>query len=223
MCTPDELAIKLDNMEKSVDTLNISLNGMKSDVDLFKSNVLLINETVSELKKYKSASVLKKMEEDIAVLDLMKEMKENIHRTAIDMATLKQEMTNRPCYVNPGMYSKFMKELSNEVIDTKGRIFLVLDNEGVVKTINHYGCQLIGKPADEIIGKEWIEEFIPDEDKPRINMILSSIINGTMNGYDTVINSIVTSIGKVEIKWKNYIFTDNENPAILIMSLGEKL
>lgn len=223
MCTPDELAIKLDNMKKSVDTLNISLNGMKSDVDLFKSNVLLINETVSELKKYKSASVLKKMEEDIAVLDLMKEMKENIHRTAIDMASLKQEMTNRPCYINPGMYSKFMKELSNEIIDTKGRIFLVLDNDGVVKTINHYGCQLIGKSADNIVGKKWIDEFISQEDKPRLEHILNSLISGTMNGYDTVINSIVTDVGKIEIKWKNYIFIDRDNPDIILMSLGEKL
>ena len=163
------------------------------------------------------------MEEDIAVVDMMRTMQADIKQTGLDMATLKQEMKLRPCYINPGMYSKFMKELNNEVIDTKGRIFLVLDRKGKVKTINHYGCQLIGQPATKIVGKTWIDEFIPEEDKPRVSHVLKSLLDGSVNGYDTVINSILTNTGRIEIRWKNYIFTDEDSPAIIIISLGEKL
>ena len=223
MCTTAELAKKVDSLAENVDELNESLPSLRKDTELFKSNLALMNSVIDELKDFKSASIVKKMEEDIAVLNIMKELQQDVRNMNTKVAQLTNEMTTRPCYVNPGMYSKFMKELSNEIIDTKGRIFLMLDKSGKVKMINHYGCQLIGSPATEIVGKKWIDYFIPEEDRERIDLVLKSLLDGSMNGYDTVINSIVTNTGRVEIRWKNYIFSDEKELAVAILSLGEKL
>lgn len=222
MCTKEELAEKVTSLGKQLDDLTPRVEGAIRDIELVKPNLGLINEVLKELKAFKEANIVKHMEEDIAVLNIMRETQQSVNKIGTDVAQLRNEMETRPCYVNPKMYDKFMRELDNEIVDTKGRIFLILDKSGKVVTINHYGSQLIGIPADEIVGKQWIQEFIPEHERKRVDDILESLVNGEMNGHDTVINGIVSKSGVVQIRWKNYIFRDKDDVAVSILSLGSR-
>ena len=206
MCSNEELARKID--------------ALASDLTFIKTNMSMINTTVDVLEKYKNATVLKKMEEDIAVLDIMREMQMEIKNIKENIKDVQHKVDTVPCFTNPKLYDKFMKELSNEIIDTKGRIYLYMDREGKVRGINHYGCQFLGKPASQIIGKNWVDNFVPENERPRLKVVLDSLVSGKMNGYDTVINGVKTSVGNIEVTWKNFIFLEQGRKVAGIISLG---
>jgi PAS domain S-box-containing protein len=41
--------------------------------------------------------------------------------------------------------------------------FLGLDRQGRVTLINPKGCEILGLPAGQVIGKNWFEEFAPQD------------------------------------------------------------
>jgi len=53
------------------------------------------------------------------------------------------------------------KDKVQNYLDVAGVIFLSLDVELNVKLINKKGCKIIGLDQDEILGKNWIENFLP--------------------------------------------------------------
>ena len=220
MCSQEELSEKVDVLGDQMDGLTKKLRGLEKDADLFKSGLTVLNETVAEIKKYKDAVMLKQMEEDIAVLAIMKDLQESVNKVQDEVISLTQQSEQRPCYVNPDLYKKIMTDLDNEVIDTKGRLFLILDHEGVVQVINPNGCQLMGRKAEEIVGKHWIDTFVPLEERAYVSEVFKSLADGRLNGYDTVINGVLASYGTVKVKWKNYIFKDKESEISAIISMG---
>lgn len=52
--------------------------------------------------------------------------------------------------------------------DTTESIFLVLDQTGVILTVNQKTCDLLGEPRETIIGKNWIDEFVPANERAEI-------------------------------------------------------
>lgn len=207
-------------IEKTINKLNSTLSETISRLDNFQNQLSLVTATVTDLQKHKSANVLKKMEEDIAVLDLLREIKDTQKRHENKLLEIEGELHRRPCHANPALYSKIMHELANERIDTSGKIFLILDREGKVKAINPYGAQFLGQPATEIIDKSWIDNYVPKPERERIAGVFDSLLKNIINGNHQVINNVITKKGSRAVEWKNYIFTDNDDNAVSIISLG---
>ena len=56
------------------------------------------------------------------------------------------------------------EELARRYFDLAGSALIALDGEGRVRDINAAGAALIGLPAAEIVGQDWFDRFVPDED-----------------------------------------------------------
>lgn len=52
-------------------------------------------------------------------------------------------------------------EFSRCLFNLGGLIFIVLDADGAVRTINRSGCELLQLPEHEVIGKLWFRDFVP--------------------------------------------------------------
>ncbi|WP_176714122.1 sensor histidine kinase [Orenia metallireducens] len=78
-------------------------------------------------------------------------------------------------------------------------IFLVLDKDGRVRFINKRGCELLGKKAEEIIGKMWFKDFDKNQQKLRL---LERVVKGEMELPDYTEGTLVDKDGNERlISW----------------------
>ena len=68
------------------------------------------------------------------------------------------------------------KELAQMYLEMAGSIILVLDNEENVTLINREGAFILGLPEEQIIGKNWFENFIPEEDRDQARAIFYQLL-----------------------------------------------
>ncbi|MDG5814991.1 PAS domain S-box protein [Chitinispirillales bacterium ANBcel5] len=62
--------------------------------------------------------------------------------------------------------------------ETAGVMLFVLDREGRIGSINQAGCRILDSKKENLVGKNWFENFIPDEDKARFTLMFNDLISG---------------------------------------------
>ncbi len=66
------------------------------------------------------------------------------------------------------------KKKAQSYFDVAGVIMVVIGPRGTVSLINQKGCQVLGYPEEEIIGKNWFDHFIPQERRQEVRARLMS-------------------------------------------------
>jgi len=117
---------------------------------------------------------------------------------------------------------KHEKEIAQNYLDIVEVMVLVLDCEHTIQVINRRGCEIIGYRADEAIGKNFIELFIPERIREELFNVANSVI--FHNGYEYNENPIITKNGDERlIAWRNRLLKDDEGNVIGILSSGEDI
>ncbi len=102
-------------------------------------------------------------------------------------------------------------------------VFIALDKDGIVRLINNYGSHLLGLPKDQIIGKNWFENFLPSEDHDNVYTYFRKIFEGTalsMNYENKILNN---SGEELDISWNNSFIRDNDGNIIMTLSAGANI
>ena len=68
------------------------------------------------------------------------------------------------------------KETAQMYLDIAGAVFMVLDKEGKLVLINQAGSSLLGYPEEEIIGKDWFDNFTPEDRRDKVRGIFQRIL-----------------------------------------------
>lgn len=112
------------------------------------------------------------------------------------------------------------KEFLKNIMNNLELIVVLEDLNGNVLMINKKGCQILGYSEDEIIGKNWIENFTPDYYKEELKKLYSELFRGDIKKYEFHQNPIKTRTGEERIiLWKNSnIIDDNGNITGLLSS-----
>jgi PAS domain S-box-containing protein len=66
------------------------------------------------------------------------------------------------------------KEKAQTYLDVAGVIMVVVDAEGRVSLINQKGCQVLGYREEEIVGRDWVERFVPESQRRKVRALLDS-------------------------------------------------
>ncbi|MGD8455290.1 MAG: PAS domain S-box protein [Anaerolineales bacterium] len=116
------------------------------------------------------------------------------------------------------------REKAQHYLDIAGVILLVLDNDGKIEMINQNGCDVLGYSEDEIIGKDWIETFIPKRLQGEISRIHKGVLSKEGGKYRRFENPIVTKEGEERIiSWRNTSVHDGTGKVIGTLSSGEDI
>lgn len=107
----------------------------------------------------------------------------------------------------------------DSLIQTAPTIVLLLDVEGRVERINPYFEHLSGYRADEVVGKDWFETFLPAADRAKIRELFARIIEAGHNpGH---VNPIVTREGRErQIEWLAKTLLDEHGRVIGLLNIG---
>lgn len=120
------------------------------------------------------------------------------------------------------------KELENEknraqqYLDIVGVVVIVLTKEGNIGLINDYGCEVLGYPKEQIIGKNWFDHFLPQKVVSQTKEVFARLMSGEDELFKYYENAIVTKKGEERIiLWNNVALRDDDGKPIGYLSSGE--
>ncbi|MGC9044620.1 MAG: PAS domain S-box protein, partial [Myxococcota bacterium] len=92
------------------------------------------------------------------------------------------------------------------ILNSTGLLIVSLDREGNVVFINDSGAELLGYKPERVIGKNWFEQFLPDDIKDEVFNIFRNIIKGKIRKFKVYQNAVQTKDKNVKyIQFTNSI------------------
>ncbi len=103
---------------------------------------------------------------------------------------------------------EFMEQrnLAQKYLDVVDVMVVGLDAQGRVVLINRKGCEVLGYSEEEIMGSDWIEDFIPVRIQDEIKGVFERLMSGTGETIPYYENLVITR-GGVErlVAWHNTV------------------
>jgi len=102
------------------------------------------------------------------------------------------------------------KDRTQLYLDIVNVIITLIDCDGNVQMINRRGCDILGYSEKEIIGKNWIDNFLPENVREDTKKLFKKVLTDKEDIiYNT--NFILTKDGKSRtISWKNSLIFDKQ-------------
>jgi len=112
-------------------------------------------------------------------------------------------------------------ERATHYLDIVGSIVVVLDMAGNVTLINRAGCATLGYAEDEIVGRNWLDLIVPEEQRDEVRDYFYCINCGDANMDAQYTNYVTTRSGEHRlITWNNQLLTDESGAPSGILSSG---
>lgn len=116
------------------------------------------------------------------------------------------------------------KFLAQKYFDIAGVLMVVLNREGRVSLVNQKGSEVLGYSKEEIVGKDWFENFIPEKIRGDIKSAFKRILNGEIGLFGYFEKLVLAKGGKERmIRWNNTVIRDESGEIIYTLSSGEDI
>lgn len=116
------------------------------------------------------------------------------------------------------------KEMAQKYLEVAGVIFVVIGADQRVRLINKKGCEVLGYGEDEVIGKSWFENFLPQRTRDDVRQVFEMIMAGNVDPVHYFENPVLTKSGEERIiAWRNAIIYDEEGRPESSLSSGEDI
>jgi len=113
------------------------------------------------------------------------------------------------------------QERAQTYLNIAGVMMIAIDNQQVVTLVNRKACEIMGYSEDEIIGKNWFDHFIPQDDIEQIKSIYNQLMTGDGKLVEYYTNPILTKSGDERvIEWHNSDIRDETGAVIGVLSSG---
>ena len=111
-------------------------------------------------------------------------------------------------------------------LEVAGVMVVVLDRQGRVELINRKGCEVLGFREEEILGKDWFSNFIPERIKAEVQLVFSMLVSEGKNEPEAESyyeNPVITRSGfERTILWHNSVLRE-QGQVIGLLSSGEDI
>jgi PAS domain S-box-containing protein len=113
---------------------------------------------------------------------------------------------------------------AREYLDIAGAILMVLDPQGRVRLINRKGCEILGYREEEVVGKNWIEHFVPQSLREEVTGVFRRIMRGESVSFDRGSTPVVTRTGPQRlIAWHHAVQRDDTGEIVALLSSGAEV
>ncbi len=116
------------------------------------------------------------------------------------------------------------RDRAQRYLDTAGVMLLALDRAGTITLINNKGCEILGCPEEEILGRNWFQSFLPEDQKDHVARVFRDLTSEPGGSFRHNVNPIVTGSGEIRlISWYNTIYLDEAGEFTGTLSSGEDI
>ena len=88
------------------------------------------------------------------------------------------------------------RDMAKMYFDTAGVMFVAISRDETVMSINKKGCEILGYKEKDILGKNWIDNFVPECKAADVRNALNKIIKGELEAVRFYENPVVTASGE---------------------------
>jgi len=107
------------------------------------------------------------------------------------------------------------KEKTEKYLEAAGPLVVILNEEGKVEKINARGCSILGYRKEEIEGKNWFENFIPERIRKDVGDVFGRLMSGEIEMTENEESPVIVGGGGERIiLWHNNIMKNNEGEII---------
>ncbi|NUU98979.1 hypothetical protein XO12_02230 [Marinitoga sp. 1154] len=115
---------------------------------------------------------------------------------------------------------EFEKKKFENYFNLAQTINVVLDKNGNIYDINNKACEILKVKKNRIIGKNWFDNFIPQELRNEVRKVFNKILSGEIEPVEYYENEIINNDGeKIIVSWHNNYIRKGKN-IIFIFSSG---
>jgi PAS domain S-box-containing protein len=116
------------------------------------------------------------------------------------------------------------KDLEQKCFDLAGMMMVVIDNNQTITLVNKKTCEILGYAKEEILGKNWFDNFLPEDIRDKTKAVFKNLLNGAIQDNENAVNEVMTKYGKRRlISWHNALIQDMDGNITEILSSGEDI
>lgn len=103
------------------------------------------------------------------------------------------------------------KEKLQKYLDISAVMVVMLDADQKVTLINKKGCDILGCVAEDVIGVNWFDNFLPQEVRDEVQIVFNTLMTGEIEPVQYYENEVLTRSGEKRlIAWYNTVFRDED-------------
>lgn len=125
-----------------------------------------------------------------------------------------------------GLWGKLREERNRaqQYLNIAGVIIVAINEEGIITLINKKGCQVIGYNEEEIVGKNWFDLCVPENDREERKAVFDKVMRGEREEAEDYENFIKTKSGEQRfIAWHNTTLYDEKGSIVGTLSSGNDI
>jgi PAS domain S-box-containing protein len=116
------------------------------------------------------------------------------------------------------------RDRAQKYLDITPALVVSLDTDGIVRLMNQKGCEILEGKVEEIVGKDWFDNFVPEDIRSEVKRVFARLMAGEAEAVEYYENTVLTLRGTQKIvAWHNTILYDDEGETIGILSSGEDI
>jgi len=116
------------------------------------------------------------------------------------------------------------RDKAQKYLDVAGIMLVAIDVEERVGLVNKKGCEILGYKEEDIIGKKWFDNFLPERVKKEVKAVFKKLMAGKLEPVEYFENPILTKDGDERlIAWHNTLLRAEQGDIIGTLSSGEDI
>lgn len=109
-------------------------------------------------------------------------------------------------------------------LNLAGFIYLGISKEGNIILVNKKGCEILGYTEEELLGKNWFDNFIPANVRGQVKKVFRQLMSGKIENVEYYDNPLATRENHERIiAWHNVLLYDDEGNITGTLSSGEDI
>lgn len=116
------------------------------------------------------------------------------------------------------------RDRAQQYLNIAGTVIVALSPDQTVSLINKKGADVLGYSAEEVIGKNWFDNFIHHSARDQVKAVFDSLMAGKVENVEYYENSVLTKTGEEKtIAWHNTLIRDETGKIVSTLSSGEDI
>ena len=116
------------------------------------------------------------------------------------------------------------RDKAQRYLDVAGVMLVAVDSEQRVGLINKKGCEILGYKEEEVVARNWFDNFVPEKIREEARAVFEKNIRTAADVSEYYENPILTKSGDERfIAWHNTILKDEKGNVVATLNSGEDI
>ena len=116
------------------------------------------------------------------------------------------------------------RDIAQGYLDIVGTMIVALNVKGEVALINRRGCEILEYAQEEVLGKSWFDNFLPERLRAEVKAVSAKLLADEIEPVEYFENPVLTRSGEERlIAWHNTAVRDEDGAVIGHLSAGQDI